>query len=156
MFFTSAILAFIAGIALVGAGVWGILFTYENVSEERIVTPSDASIPSQPVRGPLTLLAQSEIMREHTLKATKGQTYAQMPRQVLKVDETGNPVVDEMGQTVMIPNEARDIWITSTALRTALHLAIVTYAFSALTILIGFISLWTGMTFWMLKNTTNK
>jgi hypothetical protein len=47
----------------------------------------------------------------------------------------------------MVSNDARTIWITATALTTALNLGIVTYVFSSLIILLGLISIWTGITF---------
>src|SRR3989344_1848372 len=143
----SSVLAIVAGIVMVSGGAWGIVFTYKNVAREQITTPDDASIPNVPVRGPLTLKSQADIIREHTLSSTEGKTFSQMPRQIQKTDELGNLVVDANGQPVMVPNEARDIWVTATALNTALNLGIVTYAFSALVMLIGLVSIWTGIVF---------
>jgi hypothetical protein len=121
----SSILAVVAGIVLVIGGVWGICFTYTNIVREKIVTPADAAIPEQPVRGPFTLKAQADIIRHHTLDTTGGKTYAEMSRQ----------------------DPARDIWITATTLTTALNLGILTYVFSGLIILLGGISIWTGVVF---------
>lgn len=150
----SSVLAIIAGVILVVGGIWGIYFTYTNVSRENIVTPSDASMPEVAVRGPLSLKSQADVIREHTLKSTGGKTYAEMPRQIQKLDEMGNGVVDAEGKPIMVPNTARDIWITATALMTALNLGIVTYAFSGFIILFGLISLWTGYVFCKLGKDT--
>lgn len=106
-------------------GTWAALFTYQNVSQENIVTPEDASIPKTPVRGPLTLKSQADVIRKHVLDTTEGKTYAQMSRQ----------------------DENRNLWITATTLTTALHLGIITYLFSGLIILFGLISIWTGVVF---------
>lgn len=144
--FSSGI-AIAIGIILISGGIWGITFTYTNIAQENIVTPSDASIPEKPVRGPLTLRSQAEIIRTHTLKATGNKTFAEMPRQIPKVDESGQPVVDVDGNPVMEPNTARDIWITATTLTTALNLGLLTYVFSGLVILFGLISVWTGIVF---------
>ena len=119
----SAVLAAGVGIVLVVGGAWAAMFTYQNVSRENIVTPEDASLPNAPVRGPLTLQSQAEIIREHTLQTTGGQTYAQMSRE----------------------DENRALWITATTLTTALNLGIITYVFSGLIILFGLISIWTGI-----------
>jgi hypothetical protein len=143
IFKISGVLAIVAGIILVIGGVWGIGFTYQNIAQEKIVTPSDSSLPNQPVRGPLTLKAQADIIREHTLKATGGLTYAEMPQKITQVDSNG--------QSISVPNTARDIWITSTALRTALNLGILTYVFSGLVLLFGCISIWTGVLFYALS-----
>lgn len=147
----SAFLAIVAGIILVGGGLWGISFTYQNIAREKIVTPEDASIPNKPVADPFTLKAQADIIRKHALKMTGDKTYAQMPRQVEQLDNNGKPVLNEKGEKVMVPNKARDTWITVTALTTALNLGILTYAFSAFTILMGLISVWTGLVFMALS-----
>ena len=60
------------------------------------------------------------VIRGHTLNSTGGKTFSEMPRTIPKLDEAGNPVLDEDGKSVMVPNTARDLWITSTTLQTAL------------------------------------
>lgn len=146
----SALFAFVVGIVLTAGGLWGIIFTQDNITREKIITPPDASIPGELVNGPLTLKAQSDVIRMHTLKITNGKTYAEMPRQVVKLDESGNPVLDTDGQPIMVSNEARNIWVTATTLTTALHLGIMTYMLSGFVILIGLISIWNGALFFYL------
>lgn len=148
---TSSILATLAGIILVTGSGWGIYFTFKNVAIEKIITPKDSAIPERPVRGPLTLKAQADIIREHTLQITDGKTFAEMPRQVPKLKENGSPVLDANGKEVMVTNTARDIWITATTLITALNLGILTYAFSGMIMLFGFVSIWTGVVFWAMS-----
>ena len=148
---TSAVLAIVAGIVLVAGGVWGIYFTYKNIAEEKIVTTKDSAIPEKPVRGPLTLKAQADIIREHTLRMTDGKTFSEMPRQIPKLDDNGKPVLDAEGNPIMVANTARDIWITATTLITALHLGVLTYIFSGIILLFGLISIWTGVVFYALS-----
>jgi hypothetical protein len=143
----SSTLAIVAGVVMVVGGAWGIVFTYNNVARENITTPEDASIPNAPVRGPFTLKAQADIIRTHALKSTGGKTYSEMPSKIPKLDANGNPVLDEKGVAVMVTNDARAIWVTVTALTTALNLGIITYAFSGLILFLGLISIWTGITF---------
>jgi hypothetical protein len=147
----SSSLAIAAGIIMIVAGVWGIIFTYQNVVREQITTPDDASIPSTLVRGPLTLKSQADIIRKHVLETTGGKTFSQMPQKIQKQDADGNLVVDEKGAPVMVSNDARTIWITATSLMTALNLAIIAYVFSGLVIFIGLISIWIGIIFCALK-----
>ena len=151
VFLVSSLLAIIAGIVLVGGGIWSLTFTYKNVARENITTPDDASIPAVPVRGPFTLKAQADIIRVHALRMTGGKTFSEMPRQIPKLDETDKPIVDEDGKTVMTANTARDIWITATTLITALNLGIFAYAFAGFLILFGLFSIWTGIIFYALS-----
>jgi hypothetical protein len=66
----------------------------------------------------------ADYMRIHALEATGGQTYAEMPR---FLDEDGNPTADEEVAAVdpksgePVSNPEREIWITETALATALQ-----------------------------------
>ncbi|MEK7187261.1 MAG: hypothetical protein AAB691_00240 [Patescibacteria group bacterium] len=148
---TSSVLAVVAGVVLVLGGAWGIVFTYQNIVQENITTPDDASIPGEKVRGPFTLKAQADIIRQHTLTSTGGKTFAEMPRQIAKLDANGQPVLDASGKPVMTANTARDIWVTATTLMTALNLGILTYAFSGMIILFGLVSIWTGIVFYALR-----
>src|SRR3989344_4851043 len=150
MLLVSSFVAIIAGLVLVGGGVWGIAFTYTNVARENITTPDDASIPDVPVRGPFTLKAQTDIIRTHTLRMTEGKTFAEMPRQIPKLDVDGKPILGEDGKPVMTANTARDIWITATTLITALNLGIFAYAFSAVMLVFGFFFILIGIIFYAL------
>lgn len=143
----SSVLAIIIGILFVFGGVFGIAFTYKNIAQEKIVTPDDASIPERPVRGPLTLKAQSDIIRKHTLESTGGKTFAEMPRQIPKLDQNGQQVIGTDGKPVMTANTARDIWITATTLTTALNMGILAYAFSGLIVFFGGVLIWFGIVF---------
>jgi len=136
------------GAVMVGVGGWGIVFTYQHVAREQITTPEDASIPNAPVRGPLTLLSQADVIRKHTLESTGGLTYAQMPRQVPEMDANGNQVLDENGAPVMVANDDREIWITATTLTNALNLAVLAYAISMFVCLLGMAWMLGG---WMLS-----
>ena len=152
----SSFFAIIAGAILVLGGLWGINFTYQNISRENIITTPDSALPNKPVRDPLTLKAQADVIRKHVLEMTNGKTYSQMPRQIAKVDENGSPILDENGKPVMVENSTRNLWVTATTLTTALNLGILTYAFSAFTILMGIISIWTGVVFFALSKNTKS
>lgn len=148
MLLVSSFLAIIVGLVLVGGGAWGLAFTYKNVARENITTPDDASIPGVPVRGPFTLKAQADIIRVHTLRTTGGKTFAEMPRQIPKLDENDKTILDKDGKPTMTANAARDIWITATTLIMALNLGIIAYAFAGLTLLFGLFTIWTGIIFY--------
>ncbi len=141
----SSVLAVLVGVVVVGVGICGVVFTYQNVAREKIVTTEDASIPNADVRDPMTLNSQADIIRKHTLEATEGKTYAEMPQKVAKVDATGSAVLDSDGKPVMVPNAARNIWVTATTLTTALNLGIMAYMVSGLAILFGLVLIWLGL-----------
>jgi len=69
------------GVLLVlgGAGTW--LMVSSTLAEQRITTPDDACLPGREVRGPFTAYCQAQIIQEHTLSATEGQTYAELDRE---------------------------------------------------------------------------
>ncbi len=140
----SAISAIVLGAVFVVAGIWGISFTHTNVAREKIVTTDDSSIPGVPVRGPLTLKAQADVIRHHVLTTTGDKTFAEMPRQIQKVDANGKSVLDSEGKPVMVSNTARDLWITATTLITALNFAIFVYVFSGFVVIFGLLLIWAG------------
>lgn len=146
----SSFLVIIVGILLVGGGAFGLVLTYKNVARENITTPDDAYIPNAPVRGPLTLKAQADIIRVHTLRMTGGKTFAEMPSRIPKLEENGKPILED-GKPMMVVNTARDVWITATTLITALNLGIIAYAFAGLTLLFGLVFIWAGIIFYILS-----
>jgi hypothetical protein len=66
----------------------------------------------------------ADYMRIHALELTGGQTYAEMPR---FLDKQGNPTADEKKAAISpesgapVSNPEREIWVTETALATALN-----------------------------------
>ncbi len=130
----SSWLAGVVGVLAVVAGVWAICFTYQNVTQEKITTPADASIPSTLVAGPFTLKSQADIIRHHVLDMTGGKTYAEMSR----------------------TDESRSLWVTATTLTTALNLGIISYVFAAFIVLFGLVSIWTGIIFHVQSKTHKK
>ncbi|MBP7671151.1 hypothetical protein KA119_02560 [Candidatus Gracilibacteria bacterium] len=139
----SSILITAFGVLMIVAAICSWCFISQQVSREQITTPQDASIPNAPVQGPLTLKAQSDIIREHALDMTDGQTYAEMPRQIEQIDANGNKT--------MVDNTARNTWITVTALTTALNLGLLSYGLSALVGALGIIFVLIGLTFYQMN-----
>ena len=152
----AGITALVLGIGALAVGIFGISYTYSRAAEEKVVTPADASIPNKPVRGPFTMIAQANIIREHTFHSTGGMTYAEMPREIQATDDDGNPLADESGEPLMIPNGTRDIWVTSTTLQTALQLGALAYALSVFALLYGFTSVTTGVVFLKLRDSKQE
>ena len=140
------------GIIVIALGIYGFTFTRDSIEEEGIVfgpieDPAVAEHAEQwagePVQTGRQALAFAEIMREHTLSATDGLTYAEMGQYQSAedpADKTGTNDVeaaakDENGQP--ISNGARDIWVTETALTTALNVGFMAEMLSIFSIVVG-------------------
>jgi hypothetical protein len=148
------------GIAVIALGIWGIAFTRDHLQEEGIVfgPASDPAVAEhaekwagEPVETGSQALAFAEIMREHTLSSTNGLTYAQMGR-YQSAEDPSDPegtndeaaaAKDENGEP--ISNGARDIWVTETALTTALNMAFMSEMLSVFSIVVGIALLLTGI-----------
>lgn len=90
-------------------------------------------------------------MRIHTLEATGGQTYAQMPRYASADGKgTNDPAkaITVNGQPQ--DNAARNIWVTETALTTALNTSYLAEQISLFGIVVGIALLLSGLGFGIL------
>jgi hypothetical protein len=143
----AGIVAIVVGIGSTAGGIFGAWYTYDQAVAQNVVTPDDAVIPETPVRGPFTMWAQSDIITHHQLENTDGLYYAEMERMVPQLDENGAAVLDENGEPVMVPNEARASWINATTLTTALGLGIVSYALAAFALAVGVTLVLAGFAF---------
>ena len=148
---TAGILALAVGFGSLAGGIFGAWYTWDQAVAQDVTTPDDAVIPETPVRGPFSMWAQSDIITTHQLENSEGLYYAQMPRQIPQVDENGAAVLDENGEEVMVPNEARASWMNATTLTTTLGLGIVAYALSAFAMVVGLTLMVTGYVFLQIR-----
>jgi hypothetical protein len=142
----ASVILILFGIGSIGAGIWGIHYTRDQLKLEQItgspdMTPSaikteaqqagltNVDFPTCSVAGELVDTGKeakcfASYMRVHTLEATGGQVYSEMPR---FLDKNGKPTNDEAQAAkdpatgAAVQNHARDIWVTYTALSTALN-----------------------------------
>jgi hypothetical protein len=150
------------GIIVIALGIYGFTFTRDSIQDEGIVfgpatDPAVAEHAEQwagePVQTGRQALAFAEIMREHTLESTDGLTYAEMGRFQSADDPTDKAgtndeaaaAKDESGQP--ISNGARDIWVTETALTTALNLGFIAEMLSIFSMVVGVALLLSGIGF---------
>ena len=149
-----------ASIVLIAFGVGSLYMGFDgrdrvrdDLAREQIVGTPDSTIPDQLVDTGSEAQAFADVMRKHTLEATGGKTYAQMDR---FLDANGNPTSDEAkaakdpetGEPV--ENGARNIWVTSTALSTALNTAYFAERVATFAIVMGVAMLLTGIGFLVL------
>ena len=148
------------GIGSIAVGAWGVSTVRDNLKQEQIYFgdhATDPAVPASQSGKQVTTGSQAhqfaEMMRKHTLEATNGQVYAEMGR---FLDAKGNPTSDESkaakdpktGQPVA--NEARNIWVTETALTTALNTAYFGERVGVFGIIMGVALLLTGIGFLVL------
>lgn len=159
------------GVGVLVMGVAGRSTVSDNLKQERIVgtpdmTPTairgeiakaglkNVTVPSKSVAGKSIDSAGeartfAEYMRIHTLLATGGQVYSQMPRFLDKAgkptEDQANAAVDSAGKPV--DNPARNIWVNETALSTALNTSYFADRVSLFSLLMGVALLLTGVGF---------
>ena len=148
------------GIAVIVLGIWGFSFTRDHIEREGItfgpiedpaVAEHAPDWAGEPVDTGRKALAQAEIMREHTLSNTGGLTYAEMgryqsaanPDDAKGTNDEAEAAKDDNGQP--ISNGARNIWVTETALATALDMGFMSEMLSIFSIVVGIALLLTGI-----------
>ena len=123
-----------------------------DLAREQIVGTPDSTIPGQKVDTGSEAQAFANVMRKHTLEATGGQTYAQMGRYL---DDAGKPTNDENAAAVQngkpVENPLRQLWVTETALSTALNTAYFAESVATFAIVMGVALLLTGVGFLVLS-----
>ena len=149
----ASVVLIIAGTGAIVVGFNGRDRVRDDLAREKIVGTPDSSIPGQLVDTGKEAEAFSAVMRRHALETTDGRTYAEMGR---FLDKNGKETDDEKaaakdpetGQPV--ENGARNIWVTETALSTALNTAYFAERVSEFAIVMGFALLLTGIGFLVL------
>jgi hypothetical protein len=169
-----------ASVVLIALGIGAIVVGFsgrsevsDNLKQEAIVgtpdmTPAaiareakaagltNVSLPSCSVAGQ-TVDTGSEArcfasyMRVHALEATGGQTYAEMPRYATADGKGTNDAASALtrgGQPV--DNPARNVWVTETALSTALNTSYFAQSVALFAIVMGAALLLTGIGFLLL------
>jgi hypothetical protein len=172
----ASILLIVVGIGAIAVGAAGRSDVRDTVERENIVgspdmTPEatraaleeagltdevsvpDCSVAEQEVTDGTKAKCFADYIRVHTLESTDGQTYAEMGR---FLDEEGNPVEDESeaatdpetGQPV--ENGLRNLWVTSTALSTALNTSYFAEQVALFSIVVGIALVLIGIGFLVL------
>ena len=98
--------------------------------------------------------AFAAVIRKHTLEATGGKTYAQMPQYITASGKgTSDKAAAGKDPKTGAPtsNPARQIWVTETALTTALNTAYFAESMATFVIAMGFALLLTGIGFLVLS-----
>jgi hypothetical protein len=136
------------GIGSIITGLDGRDRVRDDLAREQIVGTDDSTIQGQKVDTGSEAQAFANVMRKHTLEATGGQTYAEMGRYL---DKAGKPTDDENAAAVAngkpVENPLRQLWVTETALTTALNTAYFAENVATFAIVMGVAMLLTGIGF---------
>src|SRR3954467_15273316 len=141
------------GLGAVYMGIDGRAMVRSDLAREQIVGTPDSTIPGQKVDTGSEVKAFADVMRKHTLEATKGQTYAQMGRYL---DANGQPTNDEKTAAINpttkqpVENGLRNLWVTETALTTALNTSYFAESVATFAIVMGIALLLAGLGFGVL------
>ena len=157
------------GAAAIVMGVNGRDTVRSNLKQEQIYFGNAKTDPTVPKQYSNQLVdtgaearAFAKMMRGHTLEATKNLTYAQMGRFVAKPGTpakltdgqggTNDPKYAAVDATTSQPvsNPARNIWVTETALTTALNTAYMAEQLALFGIVVGVALLLAGIGFGIL------
>ena len=141
------------GIGAIYSGFSGRHTVRTELAAEQIVGTPDSTIPGQVVDTGAEAQAFAKVMRHHTLEATGGKTYSQMGQYL---DGAGKPTDDKALAAIdpqtkkPVANQARQIWVTETALSTALNTAFFAERVATFAIVMGFALLLSGIGFTVL------
>ena len=158
------------GVAVIALGIGGRSTVNDSLKQEKIVGTPDMTpalirqeaaraglggitFPSKSVAGKAISnggLARTfaQYMRIHTLEATGGQTYAEMPRYATADGKGTNDATKALlSKGHPVANSARDLWVTETALTTALNVSYMAEQLSLFSIVIGVALLLAGSGF---------
>ena len=150
----ASVLLIAFGIGATIVGINGRSQVRSDLGREQIVGTPDSTIPNQLVNTGSEAQAFAKVMRKHTLEATGGQTYAQMPRFATADGKGTNDakaaLKNPKGGTPL-DNPARNIWVTETALTTALNTAYFAESTATFVIVMGIAMLLIGIGFLVLS-----
>ena len=175
--YAAGVILIVFGIGTIAIGVVGKSTVEDELSQEKIVGSPDMSpegiapgieeakltvdapdcdVADEPITTGSEARCFSQYMRIHALESSGGLTYAEMGRFVSASDPT-NPagtndeaaaLKDESGQPVS--NGARNLWVTETALATALNMSYLATGVAIFSIVVGVALILAGIGFLLL------
>jgi hypothetical protein len=148
----ASVVLIVFGIGSMYTGINGRAEVRDTIKQEKIVgTPDmDKQIADKPVQTGADAKLFAEGIRKHTLEATGGQVYSEMDR-FLTAD--GKPTSDEKAAAIdkatgkPVENGARNIWVTGTALSTALNTSYFAESVATFALVMGLALLLIGIGF---------
>jgi len=149
-------LLIVFGIAAIFMGVSGRNEVHDALAEQNITaTPDAAEItngdlePGEQIKTGSQAKSFADVMEHHALEATGGKRYSEMGRYLTS---TGAETNDEAAAAKTpegkpVENGARNLWVTETALATALNMSYMAEQLSLFGIVVGIALLLSGIGF---------
>jgi len=147
------------GIGAIVIGVNGYNTVRDEISAQNITATDDAAEltggvlqPGQAITTGAEARAFADVMEHHTLKATNGKRYAEMGRFLTASGtDTNDEALAAKGPTGQpVENGLRNMWVTETALTTALNTSYFAERVAYFSIVMGIALLLTGIGFLVL------
>jgi hypothetical protein len=147
------------GIGAIGIGISGYNDVRDEIAAQKIVAGDDAAEltngrlqPGQEITTGAEARAFADIMEHHTLDATKGERYAEMGRFLTPSgeDTSDEALAAKTDDGRPVENGLRNMWVTETALTTALNTAFFAERVAVFSIVMGAALLLTGIGFLVL------
>jgi hypothetical protein len=148
------------GIGAIAIGIDGRNEVRDAIAEQKITATDDAAEitngdlqPGQPINTGAEAKAFADIMEFHALESTEGRRYAEMGR---FLTPTGEETSDEAAAAKdprtgrPVENSLRNLWVTETALSTALNVSFFAERVAMFSIVMGVALLLTGIGFLVL------
>jgi hypothetical protein len=147
------------GIGAIVIGVTGLNTVRDEITAQQIVAGDDAAEltngrlqPGQAITTGAEARAFADIMEHHTLDSTKGKRYAEMGRFVTPAgtDTSDEALAAKTPEGRPVENGLRNMWVTETALTTALNVSFFAERVAYFSIVMGVALLLTGIGFFVL------
>ena len=147
------------GIGAIVIGVNGYNTVRDEISAQNITATDDAEAlsggqlqPGQAIKTGAQARAFADVMEHHTLQATEGKRYAEMGRFLTASGtDTNDEALAAKGPTGQpVENGLRNMWVTETALTTALNTSYFAERVAYFSIVMGIALLLTGIGFLVL------
>jgi hypothetical protein len=147
------------GIGAVAIGVSGYNDVRDEIAAQKIVAGEDAAEltngrlqPGDEITTGAEARAFADVMEHHTLDATQGERYAEMGRFLTPSgeDTSDEALAAKTEDGRPVENGLRNMWVTETALTTALNTAFFAERVAVFSIVMGVALLFTGIGFFVL------
>jgi hypothetical protein len=147
------------GAGAIAIGVNGFNEVRDSIAVQHITATPDAQelsggklTPGQDIKTGADAKAFAGVMEHHALKATSGKRYAEMGRFVTPkgTDTNDEALAAKTAEGQPVENGARNLWVTETALTTALNTAFFAERVAVFSIVMGVALLLTGIGFLVL------